>query len=53
MKTVLDTGHSQFTRVAFNETFNYFSKDVRFKPIAYRPFRPQKQKEKLKHWHEQ
>ncbi len=41
MKTVVDRGHSQFTRVAFNETFNYFSKDAGFKPIVCRPFRPQ------------
>lgn len=41
MKTVVDRGRSQFTRVAFNETFNYFSKDAGFRPIACRPFRPQ------------
>lgn len=41
MKTVAGRGRSQFTRVAFNETFNYFSKDDKFKTIYCWTFRPQ------------
>lgn len=41
MKTVVDRGKTQFTRVVFNEKFRSFSKDCGFIPIACRPFRPQ------------
>ena len=41
MKTVVDHAKSSFARTVFNECFAYFAKDIGFKPIACRPYRPQ------------
>lgn len=41
MKTVVDHAKSSFARTVFNERFEYFAKDIGFKPIACRPYRPQ------------
>lgn len=41
MKTVVDHAKSSFAKTVFNERFEYFAKDIGFKPIACRPYRPQ------------
>lgn len=41
MKTVVDHSKSSFTKTVFNSRFEYFAKDIGFKPIACRPYRPQ------------
>lgn len=41
MKTVVDQPKTQYTKVVFNQSFYYFSKDMGFQPIACRPYRPQ------------
>lgn len=41
MKTVVDHSKSSFTKTIFNDRFEYFAKDIGFKPIACRPYRPQ------------
>lgn len=40
MNTV-DHAKSSFAKTVFNECFEYFAKDIGFKPIACRPYRPQ------------
>lgn len=41
MKTVVDHSKSSFGKTIFNQSFEYFAKDMGFKPIACRPYRPQ------------
>lgn len=41
MKTVVDHSKSSFSKTVFNSRFEYFAKDIGFKPIACRPYRPQ------------
>lgn len=41
MKTVVDHAKSSFAKTVFNDRFEYFAKDIGFKPIACRPYRPQ------------
>lgn len=41
MKTVVDHAKSSFAKTVFNERFEYFAKDIGFKPIACRLYRPQ------------
>lgn len=41
MKTVVDHSKCSFTKTVFNGRFEYFAKDIGFKPIACRPYRPQ------------
>lgn len=41
MNTVVDHAKSSFAKTVFNERFEYFAKDIGFKPIACRPYRPQ------------
>ena len=41
MKTVVDRPKTQYSKVVFNQSFYYFSKDIGFQPIACRPYRPQ------------
>lgn len=41
MKTVVDHSKSSFGKTIFNQRFEYFAKDMGFKPIACRPYRPQ------------
>ena len=41
MKTVVDHSKSSFTKTVFNTTFEYYAKDIGFKPIACQPYRPQ------------
>lgn len=41
MKTVVDHSKSSFTKTVFNDRFEYYAKDIGFKPIACQPYRPQ------------
>lgn len=41
MKTVVDQSRSSFTRTVFNQKFEYYAKDIGFKPVACQPYRPQ------------
>lgn len=41
MKTVVDHSRSSFTRTVFNQRFEYYAKDIGFKPVACQPYRPQ------------
>ena len=41
MKTVVDHSKSSFTRTVFNQSFEFYAKDMGFKPIACRTYRPQ------------
>ena len=41
MKTVVDHSRSSFTKTVFNDRFEYYAKDIGFKPIACQPYRPQ------------
>ena len=41
MKTVVDQAKTTFTKTVFNDAFQYYSKDVGFKPMACFPYRPQ------------
>ena len=41
MKTVVDHSKSSFASTVFNQKFEYFAKEMGFKPIACRPYRPQ------------
>ena len=34
MKTVVDHSRSSFTKTVFNDRFEYYAKDIGFKPIA-------------------
>ena len=41
MKTVVDHSKSSFTKTVFNDRFEYYAKDIGFKPITCQPYRPQ------------
>lgn len=41
MKTVVDHAKSSFAKTVYNDRFEFFAKDIGFKPIACRPYRPQ------------
>ena len=41
MKTVVDHSRSSFSKTIFNQSFEYFAKDIGFTPIACRAYRPQ------------
>ena len=41
LKTVFDHSKSSFASTVFNQKFEYFAKEMGFKPIACRPYRPQ------------
>lgn len=41
MRTVVDRSKSSFTRTVLNQTFEYYAKDMGFKPVVCQPYRPQ------------
>lgn len=41
MKTVVDHAKSSFAKTVYNDRFEFFAKDIGFKPISCRPYRPQ------------